>query len=76
MVTLLALEQYVLRLSIPLILVSTILSVGQFQPISSAFSLLGEYDMILGMAFCETILIFSRPSASTYSVSQCAMPIA
>ncbi|KAN0087502.1 Aspartic peptidase domain containing protein [Tylopilus felleus] len=25
--------------------------IGTFQPISSAFSLLGEYDMILGMAF-------------------------
>lgn len=27
------------------------LCVGMFQPITSAFSLLGEYDMILGMAF-------------------------
>jgi len=28
---------------------------GTFQPISSAFSLLGEYDMILGMAFLRNI---------------------
>ncbi|EMD40139.1 hypothetical protein CERSUDRAFT_71923 [Gelatoporia subvermispora B] len=29
--------------------------VGTFQPISSAFSLLGEYDIILGMAFTGTV---------------------
>ncbi|KAI6151376.1 aspartic peptidase domain-containing protein [Pisolithus thermaeus] len=28
---------------------------GTFQPISSAFSLLGEYDMILGMAFLRNV---------------------
>ena len=28
--------------------------VGTFQPITSAFSLLGEYDIILGMAFCAS----------------------
>lgn len=32
----------------------------QFQPISSAFSLLGEYDMILGMAFRMIISSVSR----------------
>lgn len=26
---------------------------GQFQPITSAFSMLGHYDMILGMSFCK-----------------------
>ncbi|KAI0926855.1 hypothetical protein AcV5_007539 [Taiwanofungus camphoratus] len=29
--------------------------VGTFQPISSAFSLLGEYDIILGMAFLRNV---------------------
>ncbi|OCH88665.1 acid protease [Obba rivulosa] len=29
--------------------------VGTFQPISSAFSLLGEYDIILGMAFMRNV---------------------
>ncbi|THH07701.1 hypothetical protein EW145_g3204 [Phellinidium pouzarii] len=29
--------------------------VGTFQPITSAFSLLGEYDLILGMAFLRNI---------------------
>ena len=29
--------------------------VGTFQPITSAFSLLGEYDIILGMAFSESM---------------------
>ncbi|KAF8555757.1 acid protease [Imleria badia] len=36
---------------------------GTFQPISSAFSLLGEYDMILGMAFLRntyTLLNFGN----------------
>lgn len=52
------------------------LSPNQFQPISSAFSLLGEYDMILGMAFCETVRFFFEIEYICLSVSQCAMPTA
>ncbi|KAA1469688.1 acid protease [Dentipellis sp. KUC8613] len=40
-----------LDMSLPGFDVGTNMCVGTFQPITSAFSLLGEYDVILGMAF-------------------------
>lgn len=32
--------------------------VGSFQPITSAFSLLGEYDMVLGMSFLRNVYTY------------------
>ena len=49
--------------------------VGTFQPITSAFSLLGEYDIILGMAFSKFVsalfrscLTKSRAVRNTYTL--------
>lgn len=39
--------------------------VGTFQPITSAFSLLGEYDIILGMAFSVYLLLSDYPTRVT-----------
>jgi len=35
-----------------------VVCVGSFQPITSAFSLLGEYDMILGMSFLRNVYTY------------------
>ena len=36
--------------------------IGSFQPITTAFSLLGNYDMIMGMSFCRFSLLTCRMS--------------
>lgn len=41
----------------PFITLVLSLTTLQYQPITSAFSLLGEYDMILGMSFCKPFTI-------------------
>lgn len=41
----------------------------QFQPITSAFSLLGEYDIILGMAFSQ--YSYSHSPVLVYNILTC-----
>lgn len=55
--------------------------VGSFQPITSAFSLLGEYDIVLGMAFLRNTYTqidfgsFVKGSKSNYNPFVRLMPI-